>query len=71
MIPFQVIDCYPVALIHVVGAITVITVVSVMTVMTVLTMILFQVFSCYIWSAVSTVILFHEYNHWYRISKTD
>ena len=56
MIPFQVICCYPVALFHVVGVIAVITVVSVMTVLTV---ILFQVFSCDIWSAVSTVILFH------------
>ena len=57
MIPFQVICCYPVALFHVVGVIAVITVVSVMTVSAV---ILFQVFNCYIWSAVSTVILFHE-----------
>lgn len=57
MIPFQVIGCFAVALFHVVGVIAVITVI---TVMTVLTMILLQVFSCYIWSAVSTVILFHE-----------
>ena len=56
MIPFQVIGCYPVALIHIVGVIAVITVVSVMTVSAV---ILFQVFYGYIWSAVSTVILFH------------
>ena len=63
VIPFQVIICFAVALIHVIGVIAVITVVSVITVitvMTVLTMILFQVFICYIWSAVSTVILFHE-----------
>ena len=57
MIPFQVIYCFAVALFHVVGVIAVITVVSVMTVSAV---ILFHVFSCYIWSAVSTVILFHE-----------
>ena len=57
MIPFQVICCFAVALFHVVGVIAVITVVSVMTVSAV---ILFQVFSCYIWSAVLTIILFHE-----------
>ena len=57
MIPFQVIYCFAVALFHVVGVIAVITVVSVMTVSAV---ILFQVFSCYIWSAVLTIILFHE-----------
>ena len=57
MIPFQVISCFAVALFHVVGVIAVITVVSVMTVSAV---ILFQVFSCYIWSAVLTIILFHE-----------
>ena len=54
MIPFQVICCFAVALFHVVGVIAVITV------MTVSAVILFHVFSCYIWSAVSTVILFHE-----------
>ena len=57
MIPFQVIYCFAVALFHVVG---VIGVIAVITVMTVSAVILFQVFSCYIWSAVSTVILFHE-----------
>ena len=62
MIPFQVIAV--IAVIAVVSAlllhvIAVITVVSVL-LFHVLTMILFQVFSCYIWSAVSTVILFHE-----------
>ena len=56
MIPFQVICCFAVALLHVVGVIAVITVVSVMTVSAV---ILFQVFYGYIWSAVMTVILFH------------
>ena len=60
MIPFQVICCYPVALFHVVGVIAVITVKTVITVMTVSAVTLFHVFSCYIWSAVSTVILFHE-----------
>ena len=53
MIPFQVIYCFAVALFHVVGVIAVITV------MTVSAVILFQMFSCYIWSAVMTVILFH------------
>ena len=57
MIPFQVIAVVSALLFHVVG---VIAVVSVMTVLTVLTMILFQVFNCYIWSAVIAVILFHE-----------
>ena len=60
MIPFQVICCCPVALLHVVGVIAVITVVSVVSVMTVSAVILFQVFYGYIWSAVMTVILFHE-----------
>ena len=59
VIPFQVIGCCPVALLHVVGVIAVITVVSVL-LFHALTVILFQVFNCYIWSAVSTVILFHE-----------
>ena len=61
MIPFQVISCYPVALFHVVGVIAVITVITVVSVLLfhALTVILFQVFSCYIWSAVLTVILFH------------
>ena len=59
VIPFQVISCYAVALLHVVGVIAVIAVVSVL-LFHALTVILFQVFSCYIWSAVSTVILFHE-----------
>ena len=57
MIPFQVIYCFAVALFHVVG---VIGVIAVITVMTVSAVILFQVFSCYIWSAVIAVILFHE-----------
>ena len=57
MIPFQVIAVVSALLLHVVGVIAVITVVSVMTVSAV---ILFQVFNCYIWSAVIAVILFHE-----------
>ena len=54
MIPFQVICCFAVALFHVVG------VIAVVSVMTVSAVILFQVFYGYIWSAVMTVILFHE-----------
>ena len=56
MIPFHVI-----AVVSVMTDITVITVVSVVSVLLfhALTVILFQVFSCYIWSAVLTVILFH------------
>ena len=60
VIPFQVICCFAVALLHVVGVIAVITVVSVVSVMTVSAVILLQVFYGYIWSAVMTVILFHE-----------
>ena len=55
MIPFQVIDCSAVALFHVVAVITVVSVLL----FHALTVILFQVFYGYIWSAVSTVILFH------------
>ena len=60
MIPFQVICCFAVALFHVVGVVAVITVKTVITVMTVSAVILFHVFSCYIWCAVLTMILFHE-----------
>ena len=63
VIPFQVIDCYPVALFHVVGVVAVVSVllfhaltvilfhviavVSVMTVMTVIAVILFHVLICF------------------------
>ena len=54
VIPFQVMNCFAVALFHVIAVITVVSV------MTVSAVILFHVFSCYIWYAVIAVILFHE-----------
>lgn len=61
MIPFQVIAVVSALLLHVIGVIAVITAVSVSVLLFhALTVILFQVFSCYIWSAVLAVILFHE-----------
>ena len=60
MIPFQVIAVVSALLLHVIAMITVVAVITVVSVMTALTVILFQVFYGYIWSAVSTVILFHE-----------
>ena len=55
---FAVIPFHVIAVVSVMTDITVITVVSVL-LFHALTVILFQVFSCYIWSAVLTVILFH------------